>query len=63
MLFEKDGIGEYMKTYLPAREVAETYAGRKLTDDEYFYFLNYCVKGMEAQVDWEIIQRCAAELI
>ncbi len=49
--------------HLPSSDEAALKLGRELTIEEYEEFLDYCKKGMEGQLDWDIITTCAVEQI
>ena len=50
------------KTYEIGEGDFEQAFGRKPKDDgELDDFAHYCYKGMEAQLDWDIIYKCARE--
>ena len=48
-------------TYGTSSEEFEHYVGRKPKKGEMDDWVHYLKKGMEAQLDWEIINKCASE--
>lgn len=51
----------YHTLALPTWDEAERKAGRTLTRDQYDDFLRYFRKGIEAQLDWDILKTCALQ--
>jgi hypothetical protein len=46
---------------LPGREYLEQKAGRKLSDDEVIDIHHRIEKGIEGQLDWDILVSCALD--
>ena len=56
--------GRYHTTvWLMNKKEADKEFGRTLTDDEYNGFMHYCIKGVHAQLDMDIIYDAAKEQI
>ena len=64
MLSGEDQNGRWVAVYLPSKEQIRKRTGYSLSDDAYYEeYLEYIKKGIDVQLDWDILIDCATEVL